>query len=131
MDTWKPKILSDYELGSATAAIQAIALSGKPVAEVGCRRADLADLEADLQGCLRLADAGAEIQFWTKAATGGRYRYGFYAQPWVLSAIDFLDRADLAETDRSWINGLLFGYRTDAIQQFIDRSATNGKQRAV
>lgn len=116
---WTPKVLSEYEIAQAIAAIDAIALTQKPVAEAGARRATQAELEDDLKECLRLAgEAEGQVRIWIKAE-GARLQYGFYRESWVLQALGFLDRADLSGTDRAWISGLLFGYRSDAIQQFI------------
>lgn len=103
------------------AAIDAIALTGKPVAEVSCRKVRLADLENDLAKCLELAGEVGNVRPWTKIV-GARVRYGFYREQWVLDALNFLDRTELSDVDRSWISGLLFGYRPDAIQQYISRT---------
>jgi hypothetical protein len=121
-----PRALSEYEVGRAVAAIEAVSRTEKPVAEVGCQEAALADLEDDLQNCLKLADTTGEIRFWTKP-TGTRFRYGFYKDTWVLGALDFLDRAQLGEVERAWISGLLFGYRSGAIQQYISREPRSTK----
>lgn len=119
---WTPKVLSEYEVGRCLSAVEAIARTDKPIAEVGCRDAKLADLESDLQGCVGLVSGDYGVRFWTRASEG-RIRYGFYREPWALDAIDFLDRTDLDPGARAWISGLLFGYRPDAIQQFIAKSA--------
>jgi hypothetical protein len=121
---WTPAVLTEYEIGRAIWAAEIIAKSDKPVTEVGCRAAAPAALEADLRECLKLASESADVKIWMRRSDGGkRLRYGFYREAWVVGALDFLDRADLPETDRAWINGLLFGYRSDAIQRFIDRLA--------
>lgn len=114
---WIPQVLSAYEVGRVMAAIDTIARSSKPIAEVGCRKVGVAAIESDLRECLTLAPS-AGVRFWTKTF-GDRVRYGFYREPWALDALDFLERRDLSQTDRAWISGLLFGYRSDAIQQFI------------
>jgi hypothetical protein len=114
--------LSEYEIGRAVGAIEAVSRSDKPVAEVGCQEAALAELEVDLQECLKLADATGEVRLWTRPS-GPRFRYGFYKESWVPGALDFLDRAELSEVERAWISGLLFGYRPGAIQQYIAREA--------
>lgn len=120
---WVPAVLSEYEVGRAIWAAEAVARSEKPVAEVGTRPVDSLDaLEGDLRECLKLVHDSEDVRFWTRPAGETRVRYGFYREAWALAALDFLDRAELASTDRAWISGLLFGYRADAIQQFIDRS---------
>jgi len=65
------------------------------------------------------------VRIWTRPTIGNRTRYGFYRDAWVLRAIDFLDRTDLDDADRAWIGGLLYGYRSDSIQQFLNRPATS------
>jgi hypothetical protein len=122
---WTPQVLSEYEVGRVMAAIETIARLSKPIAEVGCRKISMAALESDLRECLALASADG-VRFWTKTF-GDRVRYGFYRESWALDALDFLERRDLSQTDRAWISGLLFGYRPDAIQQFISsRSPRSG-----
>ena len=122
-DHWTPAVLAEYEVGRAILAAETIARSEKPVAEVGCQKvASTVALEDDLRECVKLAGHADNVRVWTLATDGGRTRYGFYREGWVLDALDFLDRAELPEVDRVWIGGLLFGYRSDAIQQFIDRT---------
>ena len=121
-NAWTPAVLTEYEVGRAVWAAESIAKSDKPVAEIGCR--GIASPEAlmdDLRECLKLASEAADVKIWTRSAGGKRLRYGFYREAWVVDALDFLDRADLLDVDRAWINGLLFGYRSEAIQRFIAR----------
>lgn len=121
--SWTPAVLTEYEIGRAILAAEIIARSEKPVAEVGGQKVtSIAALESDLRECVKLAGHADNVRVWTRATSGGRVRYGFYREGWVLDALDFLDRADLSDVDRAWISGLLFGYRTDAIQQFISRT---------
>lgn len=125
---WIPRVLSEYEIGKAIASIEAVLRADKPIAEVGCRQAEIADLESDLSACVGLVSADCGVRFWTRVS-GNRFRYGFYKEPWVLDAIEFLDRTDLDAVTRAWISGLLFGYRPSAIQQFITREATMPEKR--
>jgi hypothetical protein len=120
---WTPAVLTEYEIGRAILAAETIARSEKPVAEVGCQKvASVVALEDDLRECVKLAGHADNVRAWTRATSGGRVRYGFYREEWALNALDFLDRADLSDVDRAWISGLLYGYRSDAIQQFINRT---------
>jgi hypothetical protein len=128
---WAPAVLTEYEIGRAVWAAEIVAKSDKPVAEVGCRSITSPDaLVNDLHECLKLASEAAEVKIWTRRSDGGkRLRYGFYRDEWVVGALAFLDHADLPDADRAWINGLLFGFRSDAIQRFVDRltpTATTG-----
>jgi hypothetical protein len=125
VEDWTPAVLAEYEVGRAVLAAEMIARSQKPVAEVGCQKiASTVALEDDLRECVKLAGHADNVRVWTRATSDGRVRYGFYREAWVLGALDYLARAELSEVDRAWISGLLFGYRADAIQQFINRAAT-------
>jgi hypothetical protein len=115
---WIPKVLSEFEIGQAMAAIEGVDRLGKPMAEVGLRLVDPADLDHDLRWCI--SDSGARVFLWIRRH-GERWSFGFYQQPWVLDAMDFLERADLPLNDRHWITGLLFGYQPHAIQSFAQR----------
>lgn len=120
---WTPSVLTEYDIGRAILAAEIIARSEKPIAEIGSQKvASPAALEDDLRECVKLAGHADNVRIWTRVTNGGRVRYGFYREGWVLDALDFLDRADLSEVDRAWISGLLYGYRCDAIQQFITRT---------
>ncbi len=44
----------------------------------------------------------------------------FYREPWLSAAIEFISDEKLSHYDRSWIQGLLYGVRTDLIQKFLD-----------
>lgn len=118
---WTPSVLTEYEIGRVIWAAEIVAKSDKPVTEVGSRIAPQGALEADLRECLKLASEAADVQIWIRKTAGNRLRYGFYREAWVVDALDFLDRENLRETDRAWISGLLFGYRSEAIQRFINR----------
>jgi hypothetical protein len=126
---WTPAVLTEYEIGRAIWAAEAVARSEKTIAEVGTRPVDSLDaLESDLRECLKLVHDSEDVRFWTRPAGETRVRYGFYREAWALGALDFLDRTELASADRAWISGLLFGYRADAIQQFINRSSRRPKR---
>jgi len=115
---WTPIILTEYEIGQAMAAIEGVARLEKPLAEVGTRMATEEDLERDLLACIDSAGETQRVFPWIRR-TGEHLRFGYYAEPWALDALDFLDRTTLQPSDRHWISGLLFGYRSSAIQRFI------------
>ena len=116
---WTPKILSEFELGLAAAAIEEVARLDKPLAEVGCRDGNRDDIEHDLKQCLNGRPQEEQISVWIRQR-GERWAFGFYRAPWVMRAMDYLERADVEPSDRHWISGLLFGYRASAIQTFIE-----------
>src|SRR5438132_295788 len=93
---WTPAVLTEYEIGRAILAVETIARSDKPVAEVGGQKVrSTVALENDLRECVRLAGHAANVRVWIRPTSGGRVRYGFYREAWVLDALDFLDRAEL------------------------------------
>jgi hypothetical protein len=122
---WTPKVISEYEVGRAMQAAEFALRLGKPVCEVMVRSADRQDLEDDLNQII--ASLGAQgkifpmIRVWSKEPL--RFGYGFYKEPWIVKALEFLEQTELGHFDRSWISGLLFGYTPQAIQEFIDRNA--------
>jgi hypothetical protein len=89
-------------------------------------KAKPADILEDLRGCLRVERDPPGVSLWIRPSGDGRFRCGYYGQPWTLEALDFLDRVELNQTDRDWIQGLLFGYRPEKIQEFIDRQKRKG-----
>ncbi len=127
--SWAPKVLSEYEVGRCVSAIEAVARMDKPIAEVGSQRVNRAELEADLKECLNLVGHSDGVQLWVRPS-GKRFRFGFYREPWALSAIDFLSQTELDETSRAWISGLLFGYRPREIQTYIDRQQSEWTELA-
>jgi hypothetical protein len=116
--SWQPLILTEFEIGQAMAAIEGVSRLEKPLAEVGTRTASEQDLEQDLLACIESAGETQRVFPWIRRV-GEHCRFGYYAEPWALEALDFLDRTDLKPSDRHWISGLLFGYRSSAIQRFI------------
>ena len=116
---WTPRILTEYELGQASVAIESVARLGKPIAEVGSRAGRREDIEHDLRACLADRREARHLMIWIRA-DAERLRFGYYAEPWTQRALDFLDRPGLELADRHWICGLLFGYQPGAIQEFID-----------
>lgn len=114
--------LSEYEVGRCSMAIEAISNLGKPIVEVGGRRASVKALTSDLRKVLKLHRIkGDRIEAWVKKTKDGYCRYGFYREPWALKALEFLDKAELSDYDRTWVSGLVFGYVASEIQQFIDK----------
>ena len=120
---WCPRVLTEFEIGMCDSAIVAIERQGKPFADISQRSCNLVDLKADLAGCLK-SHKGSGVKYWTMTHRqfGCVYHsYGFYKEPWTLAAMDFVYRSKLGELNRSWIQGLLFGYRPESIQEFIDK----------
>lgn len=120
----QPRVLDDYTLGRAILAIQEVAVGHKPIAEIMTMRERKSDIEYDLRACIRecCSRNGRKVRYWILPTRDDptRFRFGFYREPWTFAALKFLDEADLPAFDRDWIQGLLFGYRPDAIQKFLD-----------
>ena len=116
--------LSAHEVGASITAIEDVARSGKPVAEVGNVRLQPDKhhlLEEDLRQCIELAGEQNVKSFIMATPDKGRWSYGFYRELWVLEALQFLcgEGLDLPGFHRDWISGLLFGYTAGAIQEFL------------
>lgn len=116
-------VLTEYEAGCCSSAIESVFRLGKPIAEV-CERQisnrDIDALEADLRICLEMAGHG-EMKGFIRRIDEARVAYGFFAHPWALEALEFLDqrRSEIEPRHTDWIQGLLFGYAADAIQRFV------------
>jgi hypothetical protein len=50
--------------------------------------------------------------------------------PWVKNALDFIKSGGrpFGPDDRHWVQGLLFGYRADAIQNYLISSSESEKR---
>jgi hypothetical protein len=107
-------------------AIRKIARGRKPFAEVAGLRMKKSDLEFVLSICLRRTGQTGKVFYWIRYS-GKRWRglyrwkFGFYRQPWTLTAFDFLNCTKLSHFDLDWIQGLFFGYSPKRIQAFLDR----------
>lgn len=121
-----PKVLPEYMIGRAVSAIEAVSMLGKPIAEVSSIKASEKDVLNDLKGCLALSPASEGIQPWIWADSG-RMRFGFYREPWALEALKYVDQMDPKDLNRHWIAGLLFGYRPERIQEYLDKERTRSR----
>jgi hypothetical protein len=113
----------DYWSARCLFAIESVSRTGKPVAEVGemrCSRDEKSALEEFLRR--RVEEFGdRDVNSYVRRTGPNRYAFGFFVFPWVRDAIRFIGSGGrpLRESDRHWIQGLLFGYRPDAIQRFL------------
>lgn len=122
-------ILSDYEVGRAIAAIEAVGRGTKPVAEVGDRTVgDIELLETDLRTCLEVAKE-PHVKGFLLQHDSQRCSFGFYCEDWVLETLQFLYHEGqlLSAFHRDWILGLLFGYTPKAVSWFLSTSASVGQ----
>jgi len=121
-------VLSEYEYGRAQIAIEWVARSQKPVAEIGGRPlkgCDLASLASDLHRCI--AHSGEAVKGFIIPDKLSKYCcYGFYRYPWAIEALlDVWDIERAPESTRSlWRQGLVFGYSPEAIQTFISSASS-------
>jgi hypothetical protein len=116
--------LTAFELALRKSAIEAVALLGKPVAEVitiPCD--DLPALASELAECI--ADYAPHVKAFIRETEPGYVNYGFFVHSWVLDALDYCVRTDIPEPHLHWIQGLLFGYRPDAIERFLTSSESD------
>jgi hypothetical protein len=122
MPVWKPKALSDFEVGKACSAIEDIARRGRAYTETkSARYCTRADVEYDLAKCIELHDTSGTVHFWSRD-NHKHVKYGFYSQPWVPEAINFLETAELSRVDRAWIKGLLCGFTSQDIQKDVAKA---------
>jgi hypothetical protein len=116
-------------------AIESVSRTAKPVAEVGevrCGgRREIEDLRAFLDSCVRQF-GDQNVRYYVLRTEGKRYSYGFFVHPWVMHALRFIKNGgrSLRPSDRHWLQGLLFGYRPDAIQHFL-RNAGSGRPKSM
>lgn len=123
------KVLTDYEVGRCSSAIEAVVLLGKPIVEVMTRKAVREELEADLKQCLEMGrKLSRRVKYFVLPA-GSRFRYGFYLERWTLEALIFLEGRNLSGRDRAWVSGLLFGYTPGEIQKFINRTEPSRRRK--
>jgi hypothetical protein len=115
-----PRVLTEYELGLARRAIEEVSKKNRALTEVCTQTCDLQLLQADLSDCVAEYGPGKVVHVWTKTH-GGRHRYGFYSHPWVKKAFDLVDAMDPDDPNRHWMQGLLFGYSPESIQEFFDK----------
>jgi hypothetical protein len=116
-------VLTDYEAGCCSNAIESVFRLGKPIAEI-CERnineEGIPALEADIRVCLEMA-GHTEVKGFIRRIDEARVSYGFFAHPWAVEALEYLDqrRSEIEPRHADWIQGLLFGYAADAIQRFM------------
>lgn len=116
-------MLSEYECGRAQMAIEWVARAQKPIVEIGgCPVAgcDLRALAHDLNRCI--ARSGESVRaFVMPDEIPGYCCYGFYRYPWAIRALLFVwsgrDKP-VSPWHSLWLQGLVFGYSSDAIQRF-------------
>jgi hypothetical protein len=126
----KGSLLTDFEFARCMAAIEAVDRLGKPAAEVGPKRVPLAQRGALTEELRRIvASMGvAEIrEYVSRSEAGGWVTFGFYRFGWVRDALEFLEReaGSLDERTRGWVQGLVFGYRPEAIEGFLSASSAS------
>ena len=120
----RPPLLTEYELGRCLAGIEAVERLGKPLAEVGGKATTIEEAERlrrELRAFARRSGASSAKPYVTRAEDGWT-TFGFYVQPWTLDAMAFIEeRGGSLDEHLHWIQGLLFGYRPEAIGKFLRR----------
>ncbi|HSR51772.1 MAG TPA: hypothetical protein VLV83_13165, partial [Acidobacteriota bacterium] len=115
-------MISDYEAGLALAASEWIARGAKPIAEIGSRKLsgpeEAKRLKEEIQGLIGEAlEPGLEA-YVLRLPDIGMWAYGLYRYPWALEARLYLEQHDCPD----WLQGLVFGYNSAAIQSYLARS---------
>ena len=117
------RILSGMEVGSLITAAQFVSRMGKPLAEGCCHHLKdgetVEELEEDIRRCLDLIDEDVEVFLYENEPRA--WAVACYTQPWVLDAFHCVyEDGGIADSDRHWLAGLLFGYHPSEIQRFTD-----------
>jgi hypothetical protein len=126
------RLLTDYECGRALTAIEWVSRSQKPIAEFGgrpIRGCDFRALAHDLNRCI--VQSCEDVRgFIIPDKMKGFCCYGFFKYSWAVEALlDIWGKTKSGPTRPRrllWMQGLVFGYSPDAIQQFI-LSACGGR----
>jgi hypothetical protein len=123
-------LLTDFEFARCMAAIEAVDRLGKPAAEIGPKRVPRAQrgvLARELRGIVASMGVGEIREYVSKSEAGGWVTFGFYRFGWVRDALTFLEKeaGSLDERTRGWVQGLVFGYRPEAIEEFLSASSAS------
>src|ERR1017187_8657422 len=126
-------LLSQFELARCLSAIEAVDRLGKPAAEIGSKRLAPDALPAFMAELHRLADESAGIRWYAYDDGNGRFTFGCYRFEWVERALDFVEKmgGSLDEHTRAWVQGLIFGYRPEAIENYIRASSESGGSESM
>ena len=133
---WTTATMAAYMHGRAMSAIDQVAMLGKPIAQVGQDRATRgrkAQILQNLRACLGLGrERDKNVLPWIRERNG-LLVYGYYHRSWswVLELLNFVSEADIPRPMYHAINGLLFGYRLEEIQKYIDREMKKKPARKI
>src|ERR1035438_2658705 len=122
------RLLTQFELARCLSAIEAVERLGKPAAEIGSKRVTPEALPALVAELDRLAADTPGIRWYTYSDGDGRVTFGCYRFEWVGRALDFVEKmgGDFDEQTRAWVQGLIFGYRPEAIESYVRLSSVSG-----
>lgn len=127
------RLLSQFELARCLSAIEAVERLGKPAAEIGSKRLAPGTLPVLMTELHRLAEHVPGLQWYTYDDGGGRVTFGCYRFDWVGKALDFIEKmgGSLDESTRAWVQGLIFGYRPEAIEDYVRSSSASGESEST
>ena len=122
-------MLTDFERGACFSGIEAVGLAGKPIIEIMGRyltSQERDDLLGELNDLLKTSTVPDVKCFVEESDPASISVYGFYRHPWALVALkSYRTWADsISAEDRSWIEGLLYGYTPDAIAEWVTRKTS-------
>lgn len=117
-------LLSQFELARCLSAIEAVERLGKPAAEIGSKHIAPGAMPVFMAELDRLAEGIPGIRWYAYDDGDGRVVFGCYRFEWVGMALDFVEKMgdSLDEHTRAWVQGLIFGYRPEAIESYVRAS---------
>ena len=123
---WTEATMAAYRQGRAVSAIEQVSVGHKIFIEIGGETVapglKMRIIKA-LQECLEM-DGADNVCLWIRQY-GNSLHFGYYRKdcPWTLRARDFLNShsEELKPYHFHWISGLLYCYRPEEIQDYIDK----------
>lgn len=113
------EILSEYELGRLIALIEWVVRGGKPIADCGSRHLNpdqIQALQRDLTKAIELSgEKNVHGYIIPHEVDETLYEFGVFVHDWALEARIHLEKNECPD----WLQGIVFGYSSDAIQGFI------------
>ena len=110
-----------FALGMALISIRDVGTGAKPIATGEIRRGE----RKALTGLLKRSGFARTVRLSFRRADGaGNIGYCCWRFPWAAKALEWIDQCQVdsnGDYHRHWIQGLLYGYSPEAIDEFLSR----------